>query len=113
MQSQTFYSSAELDINSNKRNVNMSEVTQRESLVNVSPNPANGYFYVSFDIPETNQKNLRVLIRDISGKIVEGRSLDNSTGVSYFESSSYASGTYVVSIEIKGVVLESNKLIIQ
>lgn len=98
---------------SNKRNYTTPKPVEREKLLIVSPNPASNYFYVSFSVPELLNEGVKVVIRDNIGRVVDQKDFDISSGYSFFESYSYAKGTYNVSLEVNSEVLESNKLIIK
>lgn len=64
------------------------------------PNPTTGLFFITFS---KELKNAKVFLMDISGKVVQ-QMVGNGYKLS-FDLSNFASGTYIVRIEDKGLVI--------
>lgn len=92
---------------------NMVVPRKAEKLLEVSPNPAQEYFYVSYVAPPNNDEKVLLRLTDISGKVIEVRPLNREIGVSFYDCSNLKNGTYIICLEVGDDVVESTKIAIQ
>ena len=78
---------------------------------NVSPNPANAYFSVSYS-NTVHLDNLNIQLLDISGRIVKSETMGLNNSIQ-IETSELTSGIYFLRIRDKNQILQTQKLIIQ
>ncbi len=64
--------------------------------INIYPNPSNGIFTVNVNDVKTDNALIEIL--DVTGKIVETRTISNLTNSSTFDISAYGAGTYFVKV---------------
>jgi hypothetical protein len=84
-----------------KDTLNRLQLTEEVQMVDaLFPNPTTGLFFITFS---KELKNARVLLTDMSGKVVQ-QSVGNGYRLS-FDLSRVASGTYIVRIEEEGMVI--------
>jgi len=84
---------------------------EEDNMVNftVSPNPASNQLEVQL----AKMINGTLSLVDISGRILEKRSLDNGKKRYTIEIREYVAGIYFVEIQSEGIKIKSEKLIIQ
>ncbi|MBA3683157.1 MAG: T9SS type A sorting domain-containing protein [Bacteroidetes bacterium] len=74
------------------------------------PNPVSDNLKLDYKIPE-NSKNARIKIYDISGKLIENYRISASTDHILLPSS-YNNGLYLYSLEVDGVIIKNEKIIL-
>jgi len=74
------------------------------------PNPVSDNLKLDYKIPE-NSKNARIKIYDISGKLIENYRISASTDYILLPSS-YNNGLYLYSLEVDGVIIKNEKIIL-
>jgi endonuclease I len=87
--------------------MNLSEMPESKTLV--FPNPAKNSttIYTEFE----NYENAKIVLYDISGRLIAEEKINNNTHVLNLES--YTKGIYIIHIHNAGIVVKSEKLILQ
>jgi len=84
--------------------------TDRE-ILNLYPNPNNGYFSIDFTVPNELQfENYIIVIANLSGKTVYQNNMVNTTEITQFDLSHLDPGTYIVMIK-SDLILVTQKFI--
>ncbi len=100
-ESVTTYTASSTGVNSNSIN---------ESMVNIFPNPASDL--IAIQIKDLVKENYDVVLYDVTGKVVEQKTLYQGSTIVYFDTKTLYSGVYFVKI-IVGDNIITKKIIIE
>lgn len=97
-------------INFDVQIVGVNKIPTKITQFNLSPNPANGMFVLSYSLNET--VNSKAIIRNMLGSIVYEFNINDKQAISVVNTSSLESGIYFVSIVADNNVLSTKRLVV-
>jgi len=88
-------------------------ITENGKTLEIYPNPAKDYFFVSYNLADVKGKEIKMQITDVKGSIVKETILAKSTKQSKISTSNWRKGIYTVSIISGSEVFETIKVVIE
>jgi hypothetical protein len=87
-------------------------VPEKVQFSNASPNPANGYSNISYELPGNGFEN-RIVVRDMLGNDVHNQLLVENSGTVKIDTYSLSNGVYFYTLIVNGKPFATRKLIIK
>ena len=79
----------------------------------IFPNPANDFVVVKYNFTINNFTIGNIIFTDNTGKIVKTEIITTNTGQQTISTTNLSKGMYNISIQIDGIIIETNKIIIE
>jgi len=87
-------------------------VVEKQDSFLLFPNPAQNYSVLSFELSESTA-NGQVIVTDATGRTMATQKLSGQVGQAVLETRKLAAGTYLVTLQVDGVSLGSQRLAVE
>ena len=86
---------------------------EKEKTLEIYPNPAKEYFFISYNLKEIKEKEITLQITDVKGRIIKETTLEKFANQSKISTSSWRKGIYTVSIISGSEMIETVKVVVE
>lgn len=87
------------------------KITKTPSFLKVQPNPTNNWTAINYRMPEGVTSGYLV-IRDLTGKVIEEKQLEDSTGIFVWTTNELVPSIYISSLIVQGNIIHTEKIIV-
>jgi hypothetical protein len=87
------------------------EESGKTGLADASPNPARGYTWIPFTLPE-DVNNAQIVVRNLLGSIVKTETINSGSERVRIDTSMLNNGIYIYTLQINNQPVESKRLVV-